>query len=147
MDVAVTSNASSNNLDLDLEDDADVDLAPLYQAGSQVPVPVYSTGCPPRWWYPSCWVWQPPASSWTPPSLPPSSAPGCCSGPGTRTSRGSDVTLNHGFVFNTGQNLSNHLLRYLHLLISLLTSDSLNSLLLGLQLFCGSYLPVVLQVG
>ena len=40
-----------------------------------------------------------------------------------------------------------HLLRYLHLLISLLTSDSLNSLLLGLQLFCGSYLPVVLQVG
>ena len=45
-----------------------------------------------------------------------------------------------------GQHLSNHLLRYLHLLISLLTSDSLNSLLLGLQLFCGSYLPVVLQV-
>ena len=40
-----------------------------------------------------------------------------------------------------------HLSRYLHLLISLLTSDSLNSLLLGLQLFCGSYLPVVLQVG
>ena len=40
MDVAVTSNASSNNLDLDLEDDADVDLAPLYQAGSQDLVPV-----------------------------------------------------------------------------------------------------------
>ena len=39
-----------------------------------------------------------------------------------------------------------HLSRYLHLLISLLTSDSLNSVLLGLQLFCGSYLPVVLQV-
>ena len=55
--------------------------------------------------------------------------------------------LNHGFVLDMGQNLSIHLLRYLHLLISLLTSDSLNSLLLGLQLFCGSYLPVVLQVG
>ena len=42
MDVPSTRNASANNLDLDLEEDADVDLAPLYQAGSQF----ISTGCP-----------------------------------------------------------------------------------------------------
>ena len=42
MDVPGNINASSNNLDLDLEDDEDVDLAPLYQAGSQY----ISAGCP-----------------------------------------------------------------------------------------------------
>ena len=37
--------------------------------------------------------------------------------------------------------------KYLPLIVSLLTSDSLNSLLLGVLLLCGSYLPIVYQVG
>ena len=36
--------------------------------------------------------------------------------------------------------------KYLPLIVSLLTSDSINSLLLGILLLCGSYLPVVHQV-
>ena len=36
--------------------------------------------------------------------------------------------------------------KYLPLIVSLLTSDSLNSLLLGILLLCGSYLPVIHQV-
>ena len=61
-----------------------------------------------------------------------------------------------GFILNlmilTSILASKHLIRtretdkYLLLIISLLSSDALNSLLLASQLFCGSYLPVVQEV-
>ena len=61
-----------------------------------------------------------------------------------------------GFILNlmilTSILASKHLImtretdKYLLLIISLLSSDALNSLLLASQLFCGSYLPVVQEV-